>query len=123
MPDVAGRAVYPGEVARRAMSEPPVEGITISNEGERVVIEAREGRWEGSAAEAERLLTRLHYILARARPGTNIGSVFLNGRLWGGKVVEKDPAEAIRKMRAVVEQLAQYVASLEDEADDSASDG
>ncbi len=52
------------------MTEPTVEGIRNEEHCERVVIEVPGGRGEGSAADAERLLTRLHYVLGRARPGT-----------------------------------------------------
>ena len=96
----------------------PVEGITIVDEGDRVVIQVPEGRWEGNAAEAERLPTRLQYVLARARPGTNIASVFLNDQLWGGKFIETNRRAAIENMRILIDQLATRVASLEEEADD-----
>ncbi|HEX8054657.1 MAG TPA: hypothetical protein VF517_16845 [Thermoleophilaceae bacterium] len=95
------------------MTERPVEGINITEVGDRVVIEVDNGRWEGTAAQAEQLLTRLHYVLARARPDTNIASIFLNGELWGGKFTETDSQAAIRKMRHTIDQLADYVASLE----------
>jgi hypothetical protein len=91
---------------KHSMTGPGVEGITITDAGDRVVIEAPQGRWEGSAGEAERLLTSLHYVLARARPGTNIASMFVDGKLWGGKVVETDRRAAIREMRVLVDQLA-----------------
>jgi len=100
------------------MTEPEVEEITIKDAGDRVVIEAPEGRWEGSAAEAERLLTRLHYVLARARPGTNIASMFVDGKLWGGKVIETDRRTAIREMRVLIDQLARKIASLDEDAAD-----
>lgn len=105
------------------MTERPVEGITIEDAGDRVVIQVREGRWEGNAAEAERLLSRLHYVLARARPGTNIASMFLNGKLWGAKFVERDPRTAIREMRVLVDQLAEHVASVDDDPDDRTNPG
>lgn len=97
------------------MTEGAPDGITVSNEDERVVIEVRDGRWEGSPAEAERLLTRLHYVLARARPGTNIASVFLNGQLWGGKTIETDRDTAVREMQVLIDQLARRIASMNDE--------
>ncbi|MEA2496899.1 MAG: hypothetical protein QOJ29_4810 [Thermoleophilaceae bacterium] len=100
------------------MTEPAVEGITITDAGDRVVVEARDGRWEGSAAEAERLITRLHYVLARARPGTNIASIFVDGKLWGGKVIETDRRAAIREMRVLIDHLARKVASLDEDATD-----
>lgn len=100
------------------MTELPVEGITIDDAGTRVIIEVRGGRWEGNAAEAERLLTRLQYVLARARPGTNIASMFLNGQLWGAKFIETDRQAAIREMRVLVDQLATYVASVDEDTDD-----
>ncbi len=97
------------------MTDPQVEGIVITNDGDRVVIEASEGRWEGTAAEAERLVTRLHYVLDRARPGTNIASMFLNGTLWGGvKFIEEDRLAAIREMKALIDGLANKLRSLED---------
>jgi hypothetical protein len=87
------------------MAEPPVEGITIRNDGDRVIIEVDGARWEGTAREAERLLTRLHYVLGRARPGLGIGSMFLNGTLWGAKFIEPDSDDAIDEMRYVVDRL------------------
>ncbi len=99
------------------MTEPRVEGITIVDSGDRVVIEVPEGRWEGSAGEAERLLTRLHYVLARARPGTSIASMFVDGTLWGGKVVEADRRTAVHEMRLLIEQLARKIASMDEDAD------
>lgn len=97
------------------MTERRVEGIIIDDDGDRVVIRVPDCRWEGSASEAERLLTRLHYVLARARPGTNIASMFLNGQLWGGKVVETDRADAIHEMRILIDQLALKVTSLQED--------
>jgi hypothetical protein len=93
------------------MSDPD-GGIKIEEHGDRVVIDVPGGRWEGSAAEAERLITRLHYVLARARPGTNIVSMFVNGQLWGGKIIETDPERALEDVRQVVDQLAAHVAKL-----------
>ena len=97
----------------------PVEGITIREDGDRVVIEVPNGRWEGSAIEAEHLLTLLHYVIARARPGTNIASLFLNDRLWGGKSIETDRRMAIRDMRAAIQQLADYLDSLDVDGDET----
>lgn len=91
----------------------PVEGITITHAGERVIVQIGDATWEGGPREAERLLTRLHYVLNRARPGTNIASVFLNGTLWGGKFIEADPSLAIEDMRVLIEQLERRVASLQ----------
>ena len=99
------------------MTERPLEGISISEAGDRVVIQVSAGRWEGSAAEAERILTALHYVIAKARPGTNIASLFLNDQLRGGKVIETDRRTAIREMRNVMDQLSRYVASLEEDVD------
>lgn len=79
----------------------------------RVVIEIAGGRWQGSAGDAERVLTTLYYALARARPGTNIASAFVNGSLWGGKFVETDPDRAIELMRSTIEKLAERVGSVE----------
>ena len=98
------------------MTDQGVVGIEIRDNGDRVVIEVPGERWEGSAAEAERLLTRLHYVLGRARPGTNIASVFLNDQLWGGKLIETDPSEAVREMRAFVEALSRHLDALEEAA-------
>lgn len=101
------------------MTEPAVGGIDIFEDGDRVVVEVERGRWEGSASDAERLLTRLHYVLDRARPGTNIASVFLNGQLLGGKSVEQDRRAAVQQMRVLVDQLAEYVRALEDDDADA----
>ena len=94
------------------MAEPPIPGIEISSDEDRVVIEIAGGRWEGTAAQAERVLTGLHYALARARPGTNIGSMFLNGTLWGGKFIEPDEGEAALEMRNLLERLEAKLDSL-----------
>jgi hypothetical protein len=94
------------------MTEPPVDGISIEEHGERVVIDVPGGRWEGSAAQAERLLTRLHYVLGRARPGTNIVSMFVNGQLWGGKTIESDPAQALKDVREILDRLSAHVPQL-----------
>jgi hypothetical protein len=94
------------------MTEPSLDGITITEHGDRVLIEVPGGRWEGSASEAERLLTRLHYALARARPGTNIASMFVNGELWGGKTIETDPARALEEVRHLLEELATRIPKL-----------
>lgn len=99
------------------MPEGSVPGITITNDGDNVVIEVEGGRWEGSAAQAERLLTALPYALNRARPGTNIASLFLNGQLWGGKAIETDRRAAIRDMREALERLSAYVTRLDEEQD------
>jgi len=96
------------------MPEPEIDGISITDVGDRVIIEVAQRRWEGSASEAERLLTRMHYVLARARPGTNIASMFLGGTLWGGKFIEEDRAQAIREMRSLIDQLSERVAALEE---------
>lgn len=88
------------------MSELGVDGISIEERGRRVIIDVPGGHWEGSAAEAERLLTRLHYVLARARPGTNIVSMFVNGQLWGGKTVETDAERALEDVQHILEQLS-----------------
>jgi hypothetical protein len=66
----------------------------------------------GERAEAERLLTALHYAVARARPGLNIGSMFVNGKLWGGKFFEEDPAEAARQMRELIARLDERLDSI-----------
>lgn len=94
------------------MSEPLPE---IVSEGERVQISVPAGTWEGSAAEVERLLSALHYALARARPGTNIGSMFVNGSLFGAKFVEDDADAAIRQMRLLVRQMQEKLEVLESE--------
>lgn len=100
----------------------PRQAIEIFEEGDRVVVEVEGGRWEGSPAEAERLLTRLHYVLDRARPGTNIASLFVNGQLWGGKAIETDRRAAIRAMRILVDQLAEHVRALEEDGADDAAE-
>jgi hypothetical protein len=100
------------------VTEPTIDGINISVNGDRVAIAVPDGRWEGSAAEAERLLTSLHYALDRARPGTNIGSMFINGQLWGGKFIEQDRTAAVSEMRSLIDQLASKIADLEDDATD-----
>jgi hypothetical protein len=94
------------------VTEPTVDGIKIEELDDRVVIDIPGGRWEGSAAEAERLLTRLHYVLARARPGTNIVSMFVNGKLWGGKTIETDPDRALEDARRMLDQLAAHITRL-----------
>lgn len=100
------------------MTEQQISGIIVTDVGDRVVIEIPEGRWEGSASDAERLLTQLHYVLGRARPGTNIASMFLNGRLWGGKTIETNRRAAIDDMRVLIEQLAQKISTLDAETTD-----
>lgn len=102
------------------MSEAPVAGISIQDEGDTVAIEVEGGRWQGTPADAERLLTRLHYVLGRARPGTHIVSLFLDGKLWGGKVIEDDRRLAIREIRAAVDDLSRFVASLDEDGDEDA---
>jgi hypothetical protein len=99
----------------RLMSAPRpdgLEGITVDNQGDRVVIEVEGGHWEGDPVAAERLLTGLHYALGRARPGTNIVSMFVDGKLWGGKTVQTDPARAMDDVRTLVEQLSRHTAKL-----------
>lgn len=98
------------------MSQPPVQGISIEEDGHRIVIDVPGGRWEGTAAQAERLLTRLHYVLARARPGTNIVSMFVNGGLWGGKTIEPDPVRALDDVRQILEQLSAHTLKLAEQA-------
>jgi hypothetical protein len=93
------------------MSE-PLTGIEIENAGDRVRIKVANGTWEGEASEVERLLSGLHYALARARPGTGIGSMFLNGHLWGAKFVEGDPNESVRLMTHLVEQMREQLQSM-----------
>ena len=99
------------------VTDQPVEGITVTEVGDRVVIEVEGGRWEGSASEAERVFTRLHYAVARTRPGTNIASMFLDGELWGGKFFTADRATAIRVMRETLNQLTARLDDLERHAD------
>jgi hypothetical protein len=107
---------------RDTATEDLVPGIEISQQGATVTIAIGAESWQGSASQAERLLTALHYALNRARPGTNIASVFLNGKLWGGKLIETDEREAIRGMRATVEQLAEFLASLEEKTQGARND-
>lgn len=99
-----------------------VEGISIEEVGDRVIIDVSGGHWEGSAAEAERLLTRLHYALARTRPGTNIVSMFVNGELWGGKTIETDPAQALADVRYILERLQAQIPRLEEQANQLSRD-
>lgn len=94
------------------MSELSRAGIDIRDDGDRVVVEVPGGRWEGSAAEAERLLTHLHYVLGRARPGTNIVSVFVNDALWGGKTIQPDPEAALEDVKQLVDDLSARVDKL-----------
>lgn len=89
------------------------EGITVEELDGRVVIEIPAKRWEGDAVQLERLLTQLHYVLGRARPGINIVSMFVNGKLWGGKTIEADPARALDNARHMIERLAAHVEELE----------
>jgi hypothetical protein len=98
------------------VTDPTIDGIKIEELGDRVVIDIPGGRWEGSASEAERLLTRLHYVLARARPGTNIVSMFVNGKLWGGKTIESHPDRALHDARRMLDQLAAHITRLEEQA-------
>lgn len=107
-----------GDVAGECwrMSEPAIDGIRIEEHGDHVIIDVPGGRWEGSAAEAERLLTHLQYVLARARPGTNIVSMFVNGELWGGKTIETDPARALNDVREILDQLSAHIPKLVDQA-------
>ncbi len=88
------------------MTAPPLHGIEVSSSDDRVTVTIGDATWEGSAAEAERLITGLHYALARARPGTNIASVLVNGGLWGGKSIEMDARRAIDDMRQLVRGLS-----------------
>jgi hypothetical protein len=99
------------------MSE-PLAGIKIEDAGDRVRIKVGNGSWEGDAAQVERLLSGLHYALARARPGTGIGSMFLNGHLWGAKFVENDAVEAIRLMTNLVEQMREQLESMTEQDPD-----
>ena len=94
------------------MSEPTLDGIRIETRGDRVIVNVPGGRWQGNAAEAERLLTSLHYALARARPGTNIVSMFVNGKLWGGKTIETDPGRALDDVRQMLDQLSVHIPKL-----------
>jgi hypothetical protein len=105
------------------MTQSPPEDIEIRDNGDRIVIEIPEGHWEGTPAAAERLLTRLHYVLGRARPGTNIASMFVNGQLWGGKFIETNRHEALHDMRFLVDQLSSRLARLEREEQESRRDG
>lgn len=93
-----------------------VEGVNIGHANDRVVIEVAGGRWEGSAADAEKLLTRLHYVLDRARPGTTIVSMFVNGQLWGGKSLETDPVRAVEDARHMLEELEAHLPRLAERA-------
>jgi hypothetical protein len=104
------------------MSEPQVAGIRIHNEGDRVVIEVTGERWEGNARDAERLLTRLHYVLGRARPGTTIASVFVNGTLWGGKTLENDVESALDDARQLLADLSAQIDRLVAKRDSESSD-
>lgn len=99
------------------MTEPTIDGIRIAEHGDRVIIDVPGGRWEGSAAEAERLLTRLHYVIARARPGTNIVSMFVNGKLWGGKTIETEPARALDDASRILDQLSAQIPKLAEQGD------
>jgi hypothetical protein len=98
------------------MSEPTVDDIRVEERGDRVIIDVPGGHWEGSAAEAERLLTRLHYVLARARPGTNIVSMFVNGELWGGKTIETDRDRALDDVHKILHQLSAHIPKLAEQA-------
>jgi len=100
------------------MTEPRFEGITIEAHDGRIHIDVAGGHWEGTAAETERLLTTLHYVLARARPGTNIASMFVNGTLWGGKTIDSDPAQALDDVRLLLDQLSAKVSKLTAQVDE-----
>lgn len=98
------------------MTEPTIEGIRIADQGDRVIIDVPGGRWEGSAGEAERLLTSLHYVIGRVRPGTNIVSMFVNGSLWGGKTIEVEPARALDAAQRILDQLSAQIPQLAEQA-------
>lgn len=112
VPPPSARAHHAGlsEPSRAPAADPLPR---VQHADDRVVIEIPGGRWEGSAGDAERVLTTLFYALARARPGTNVASAFVNGVLWGGKFVETDPERAIELMQSTIERLAARVGSLE----------
>jgi hypothetical protein len=93
------------------MSE-SLAGIEIESAGERVRITVADGIWEGDSAQVERLLSGLHYALARARPGTGIGSMFLNDHLWGAKFVERDREQSIRLMMDLIDQMREQLRSM-----------
>jgi len=93
-------------------------GIDLHGEEGRVTITVEGGRWEGTPAEAERVLSGLHYALARARPNTHIVSMFINGALWGAKFFERDARLAAEHMGTVVDQLRQRVDALVREPED-----
>jgi hypothetical protein len=95
------------------MTEHLPRGIKIADADDRVTITVDGGRWEGTAAEAERVFTGLHYALARARPGTNIASVFVNGGLWGEKFFEEDPEQALHLMRLLIARLGKFVEEMD----------
>ena len=100
------------------MANRPVEGISIQDSDGRVIIEIPGGQWEGEASEAERLLTTLHYALNRARPGTNIVSLFVNGELWGEKVLEDDQEVALEGVGHILARLVDHVEQLRRAASD-----
>lgn len=105
------------EPGRRSVTEPPVDGIRIEDDGDRVVVDVRDGRWVGSAAEAERLLTGLHYAIARARPGTTIVSMFVNGKLWGGKTIETETSRAVDDASRILDQLSAQIQKIAGQSD------
>lgn len=92
----------------------PLAGIEIEADGDRVRITVADSIWEGDAGQVERLLSGLHYALARARPGTGIGSMFLNDQLWGAKFVEGDKEQSIRLMSELVDQMREQLQSMTD---------
>lgn len=105
------------EVTERRPAQIQVEEI-----GDRILIEVPNGRWEGTASDAERLLTRLHYALDRVQPGTNIVSMFVNGQLWGGKIIEPDSEKALEGVRRILNRLSSHAETLADSDSEFESD-
>lgn len=111
-------ATGPSSGSRAILSSVPrsqyvVHEVAETKSGpDRVTISIDGSEWDGTAAQAERVLTGLHYALARARPGINIGSMLVNGSLWGGKFIEADEEEAVRLMRTLVAQLGEHLEGL-----------
>jgi hypothetical protein len=101
------------------MAELLPHDIRIESAEGRVTIAVGDVSRQLTAAEAERVLTGLQYAVGRATPGMSLGSIFVNGTLWGAKFVEIDQRAAIHAMQELIDRLARKL----DEMMSSASEG